>query len=331
MYLYLSNLRKGCVMSINNKMYDIFACKKGRYYDVIFYDSKEEEAFFCEGVNENELSGVDNRGNVYQACVVSQEMFQLIEDGIHMDFGGFTGGNPFNKSSTKAHKQKSLHASSDKALQILNGTMAYKELKELYGQDFERGEYCDIDAMLSVIKRFMNGEYTEDYFKYWLIAMISVLYSASYKKGSKAQKISYELADIFDGFAFRDFKKMRSEYTRELLAFVKDIKHRFDNKDRREAVPFYNNDSIIVYVSFDFCNSHNTFFNVCVADERKGIFNLGTVVNPDYLEDVNYTFIGKREYMDLRNLYYEYYCDNDLNIKEYISELPYLDKNGTPC
>ena len=92
--------------------------------------------------------------------------------------------------------------------------------------------------------------------------------------------------------------------------------------------PFYNENRYIVYVSFDFCNGHNCFYKLCVVDTKEEKFYIKKIINPDFKEDVNYTFSTRDSFEDLTNDYYHYYFDIKMDVSNFIVEGPEISSEG---
>lgn len=91
---------------------------------------------------------------------------------------------------------------------------------------------------------------------------------------------------------------------------------------KKETPPFYSDGGVRVAVIFDFVNGSNDWHRVCVADEEKGIFCVSMIANPDFYEEMNYTFCDEEDFACFVSSCQELYHDSTLDTRPYIGSRP---------
>ena len=301
--------------------------KDGRYEMMVYNPAKKE--LYLEKVGEEHVNGTDSYGNPYTAAVVSRATFDAIFDKFFRN-GGCSGGffSIWDDKEFTYNPDKGESVDEDTVIRAIKGELTQDELNKVLQMKPKAANYYDYDSFISVIQRFKRGEISGRYFIDWTIVVAWALGANTFRENSPREVLYAQMSECFDGFSFLDYDEEKERECNDLLARVKYFDHRLKNIAKREMPPFYTDDSVAVYVLFDYCNHRNEHCKVCVADEENEVFRITYAANLFYLENVNYNFIDEDEFSNLSSEYYEFYHDKNLDISKYIVELPYYDSNG---
>ena len=315
-------------MSFIAKEWDIFVTKNGGVnstsYKLLAFNSISEEAYE-DVVDKSMLTGVDSKGNEYKMLEVSRDAFNMIESKLYQKYSlesEFIDWVVNYQEEPKIKKTENLVPAS-LVKKGINGDLSYEELREIVSVDLEEDDYYNYEAFIKGILRFLRGEISENYYTSWVILCSWALSANKFKPNSKKQKIYDSLAWSFDGHSFDDFNDLKEKECNDMIAIIKYKNHLLQNVNKTIVPPFYNENKTIVYVNFAFGNHHNEFYNVCIANEKENVFKMALVANPVFLPNVNYTFVGEDEMLNLTNDYFEYYFDPTINEYDYIGVLPF--------
>lgn len=311
--------------------FDFICAKAGDgLYDLLVYNPTRRE-LFCEeqGVEEDKLRGVDSYGDPYAAVEVSPKTWKRIFDKLFEDAGSFSCFFDDEDEPDPA-PPKRPKIPEEKVRQGLAGELSYEELEQVIQGSFARADYYQFETFMSVIHRFLDGRITRNYYAAWTIAVAMALYANPFRENSKKALLYATMSDCFDGHSFLPDDEKLPIAGREMIAYLKFYNHLRTNLRKSEESAFYNENNIAVYICFAYCNHHNSYYHVCVADEQNKVFRLTTVINPDYIEEVNYTFLEKSTFNELSGKYYGFFHDPCLDVHDYIRELPLLDERGNP-
>ncbi len=315
-------------MKFNAKNYDFMCKKRGKkgYYDMMVYDPTAKELYIEENVDESYVSGVDDYGNEYSSAILSKETFDIIYEKLFRDDGSINGFFDLFYDEEQTPKKK-LKISKNTIFKAIRGQLSEEELDEVLkkysnSHEFELADYYDFNVFTSIISKFMRGEISKDYYKSWLILVCNALNANKFKDRSKKQLLYNGLSYTFDGHAFDKLQEEKDIECRSMIAYLKDFNHILQNLEYSVRPPFYNENRYIVYVSFDFCNGNNCFYKLCVVDTKEEKFYIKKIINPDFKEDVNYTFSTRDSFEDLTNDYYHYYFDIKMDVSNFIVEGP---------
>ena len=307
-----------------------FVCtktKKGGVYDLFIYNPDEEVLFLEENIGCEYLKGTDSFGNPYCAVEISPKSFYTIFKKLFKDKGCGMGFFE-NYEEDSCYIKRDAKIQKELVFKAVKGGLTEKELSKIVQEKFEKADYYDFDAFVSVIHKFLNNAISKRYYLDWLIVVCGALNENMFKKGSKKQKIYQKLSDCFDGHSFDTLEEEKERECQEFLAMLKYYNHLLSNTNKIVEPPFYNKNNTVVYVCFSYCNGYNEHYKICIAVEDNEVFKIALISNPFYMEEVNYTFIEDDDFEDLTNKYYDFYHDKSIDIHKYIIENPYLDKDG---
>lgn len=302
--------------------------KKDELYDMMIYNPAKKELYLGEVVGEEHVNGTDSYGNPYAAAVVSRATFDAIFEKFYKHKGCGSGFFSHTDEGFTYDPDKRDSIDKDTVIRAIKGELTEEELGKVVQMKPQSANYYDFDSFISVIQRFKRGEISKRYFIDWAIVVAWALGSNNFQENSPREVLYEEMSECFDGFSFLDYDEEKERECNDLLAHVKYFDHRLKNIAKCEMPPFYTDESMAVYVSFDYCNHHNEHCKVCVADEENEVFRITYAANLFYLENVNYNFVDEDEFDELKSEYYEFYHDKYMDISKYIVELPYIDRNG---
>lgn len=184
--------------------------------------------------------------------------------------------------------------------------------------NFEPDDYFDLDAYVNAIHKFMEGEMERGDHINWALVCMQSLYDNNIEK-SALRKIYTDTAWGFDGYAFLGYDKdEKLSFCREMIADLKYYNHRIENIKSKKKTPFYNENKIIVYTVFDHCNQNNIYYRLCVVDKKNKRFKIGYAINPDFLEEINYTISSLRDFDGFTSRYYHYIEDESIDFSKYV-------------
>lgn len=188
--------------------------------------------------------------------------------------------------------------------------------------NFEPDDYFDLDAYVSAIHKFMEGEMERGDHINWALVCMKSLYDNNIEK-SALRKIYTDTAWGFDGYAFLGYNKgEKLSFCREMIADLKYANHKIQNKKNNKKARFYNDNKTVVHIAFSHCNSEvNEYYNICVVDHKNKRFKVGYVVNPDFLEKINYTFHPYGKFDNFAMRYCNYYQDESIDFSRYIGRI----------
>ena len=301
-------------------------------YDLMIYNPVRKELYLEEDVGEELLRGVDSFGKPYAAVELSNGSFYEFFDMLERwgEQGGYCGCFFEEDTTEETSRKKEKKIPRETVWAALRGELSAEELDAVVQKPMVQDDYYDFDMLLAGIHRFMAGEISREYYRGWVILVVWALSANPFDDNSKRGLLYEELADSFDGHSFDNMEDERDMEGREMIAYLKCFNHKRMHLRKSELPPFCNDEDVAVYVNFSHCNQHNAFYNVCVVDMVKKRFHLGQVVNPDYREDVNYTFVNAGEFEDLSGIYYEFFHDRSVDLCHYLPERNYFDQNGCP-
>ena len=307
-----------------------FLYKKGSggKYSMIIYNPETRE-MFDDWVDEEYLSGVDSYGKPYTAVEIGGKTFDIIYRKLFRDGGAMYGFFDDDDDAEGGQTRKMIPR--DTVIRGIRGELPYGEINEIFEGEISPYDYYDFDTFMSMIHKFLRGEITREYYLGWMVLVAWALNAASGLECRRdKERLYYDLSDCFDAHSFDSLTDEREKECNELIAYLKFYDHQLRNVHRADNIPFYNRGSVAVYICFDYCNYNNMYYSLCVADKRRRVFRVTTVVNPFFLESVNYTFVSRDDFEDLTGDYYDFYHDPTLDIHKYITELPRLNRRGKP-
>lgn len=313
------------VLRFNAKGHD-FICAKLKekdLYALMVYNPTRKWLYQEERIHKDYLSGVDSFGNPYAAVEVSRKTFDVIFNKLFKDYGAREG---FFYHVVDEEKEEEKKIEKELVLKGIRGNLSADELGEIVQKPMEQADYYDYEAFTSMIYKFMRGEVDTEYYRDWTILVSWALNNHDLQKDCEKSILYEELSWAFDGHSFDEFRKEKDVQCRGMLAGVKYTNHLIKNLSKKKKPLFYNDGKVVVYCRFDFCNSSNTFYKLCVVDRSKKVFAIKSVVNVDYLENINYTFLDADEFDELTNEYYEYFLDKDMDVSKYIREREFILK-----
>jgi hypothetical protein len=301
-------------------------------YDLMIYNPVRKELFLEEDVGAELLRGVDSFGKPYAAVKLSNESFYEFFDMLCRwgEQGGYCGCFFETDETEETPRIKEKKIPRETVWAALRGELSEEELAAVSQKPMARGDYYDFDMLLAGIHRFMAGEVSKEYYRDWVILVAWALSAHPFEENSKRGLLYEGLADSFDGHSFDNMEGEKDMEICEMIARLKCFNHERMHLRKSELPPFCDDEGVAVYVNFSHGNQNNTFYNVCVVDTAKKRFHLGQVVNPDYREDVNYTFVNAGDFNDLLSIYYEFFHDRSIDLCHYLPERYYLDQSGHP-
>jgi len=304
-------------------------CNKKGVYDLMIYNPLRKELFFEEGIDEKYISGVDSYGKPYTAAKVGRKTFDILFNKLFADGGHSVGFFEYGNECETSHRNKGNKISKETVFKAIKGELSGEELDEIIANvDLEEADYYDFNALMTVIEKFLHDEISKNYYRTWTIVVSMALAANPFKANSKKQLLYENMSDCFDGHSFGCFEKEKEIECHEMIAFLKHYNHSLQHIRKSNEPPFYNEKEVAVYVCFDYCNHHNVYYKLCVADAKKKVFRIFTVANPFYLKNINYTFVNRDDFEELKSTYYEFYHDRSMDVQRFIVELPHLDVNG---
>lgn len=320
-------------MRFKAKEWDFICTKRSKdgLYDLMIYNPLRKELFLEEDVNEKYIKGIDSYGNTYNSVELSRKTFNDIFEKLSNNTS-YSGGFFYDWGKEEIYRRnKKNEIPKETIFKAIRGELSQEELNNVVQKYPEPADYYDFDAFMSMIHKLLRGEISERYYLDWTIVVSWALQSNSFKINSKKSLLYENMSDCFDGHSFATLGDEKEVQCREMIAFIKHYNHSLINIRKAEEPPFYNANGIAVYICFEYFNHYNSFYKLCVADEENKIFIITRISNPDYLENVNYTFIESDKFDNLTNTYYDFYLDKTIDVHKYITELPYLDIDGNPA
>lgn len=312
--------------------YTIHSSTRGTY-DVLAFSEKQDSLYLSDSVDGAFMSGMDDEGTPYEAIRISRTIFEELKKQLQRKHEAIVGFPWTYKPTAPKTKDTRPLVPQERVLQAIRGELSESELRPLEHGRLEPGAYFCFDAFMEGIHRFMRGEVSTDYYQGWLILLTNAMYSTSYRKGSKKARICSDLGWCFDGHSFLHYDDLMTQ-CRDLIHSVKEFHHQFQHVHLPEPPPLSNPDNSVVYICFSYCNGANEYHKICVVDENTRRFNLTYIINPDYLEEVNYNTLIEDDFDDLPNALYDYIQDPTLDVNNYIRQLPYQvwdeDEEMTP-
>ena len=301
-------------------------------FELMIYNPEEKELFWEEDVGKECLSGTDSEGEAYSAVYLKRATFDVIYRKLFRENGCASGffDTWDAEDGENAPRKKGTRISADTVRAALCGECSEAELgallRRFYDQNdrFEKGDYFDLPALLSMIRRYLRGDVSKKYYRDWTLVACFALGAHPYREGSGRGRLYERAADTFDGHAW-DVEK---EDCLKVIALLKYYGHLLHHVRKGTPPPFYSEEGVAVYVCFDHCNHYNEFCRVCVADTKNERFRMAYVANPSYLEEVNYTFADEDEFEELTSEYYGFFHDPSLDIGKYIASFPLRDQKG---
>ena len=314
-------------MKLKVKDWSIVYTSGSKHCEVLAFSSKLNDVYWWT-CTKDELIGYDDDGIAFQPVLVPATVYNTLYEHLLRRFGLVCGPLWVQDEYTIPHNDPiapSSLVSKEMVLQGIKGLLSPTDLATIsYGKELEKGAYFLPDAFIEGIQRYLKGEATLEYTKNWLFLLMSALYSTSYRNGSKKEQICEDLAYFIDGqLFFIEDEGVRC--AREILSEFKESAHAFAHTHLKNIPPMRTNDRFVVYTCFSYCNGSNEFHKICVIDEKTKTFQITYIINPDYLEDVNYNSLDEYDFDYLPNrLYQNYYQDIHMDLTPFIHQCPYI-------
>ena len=302
--------------------WEIFYSKNDdNFCDFLAYNTFSEEFYHMENIDISSIYYTDTEGNENKPILVSDDILSRIlstnEDSTFVGLPWEYDNEPQRKRSKELIPKEVVHSA-------IKCEIPFEQIGEIRcsGLDMEYDDYFDFDAYIDIIHRFMKNQIKTQYYIDWAVVCMQSLYSNNFKPFSSLAKIYDILADMFDGHAFLGYDKgEKASFCREMIAYLKYYNHRIQNIKSNKKIPFYNENKILIYTVFDHCNQDNEFYRFCVVDQKNKRFKIGYVVNPNFLEEINYTLSSHRDFDSFTSQYYHYVEDEAIDFSKYVGRV----------
>ena len=304
------------------------------------YSEKYREVYTFD-CYEDELCGVDDYGTPIAFHLVPAPIFNLLYKHFEINEGIeegiiWTREEQSKSLDTECDEEKIDEEEPQKAilpqelvLSALNGALSQVDLHHICMRDweYEVGDYFLPDVFIDGVHRFERGEWSVPYTEDWFTILANALYSTTCREGSKKEHLLLQLADRMEDFSYSIIHNTPGA----VGYFVKEVKessHIIENSHITPLFPCPNEGDILVYICFSHYNHDNTYHRLCIVNRRKKRFHLTYVVNPTFLEHINYTTLLPRDFDNLVSGYnsplHNYYQDIHMDITPYIEERHYV-------
>lgn len=286
--------------------------------DFLAYNTFSEEFYHLENVDISSIYYTDKEGNESTPMLVSDDILERL---LSTNEGSTCCGFPWEYDNEPQYKRSKELISKELVHKAIRCEIPFKQIEEIRcsNLDMEYDDYFNFDAYMDIIHRFMRNEISEQDYIDWAVICMKALYSNDFKKYSPVEKIYSILADMFDGHAFLGYDRgEKASFCREMIADLKYYNHRIENIKSKKKTPFYNENKIIVYTVFDHCNQNNIYYRLCVVDKKNKRFKIGYAINPDFLEEINYTISSLRDFDGFTSRYYHYIEDESIDFSKYV-------------
>ncbi len=313
---------------MKNKLYGpdfLYTERAEGVYDLMTYDPLRKELYLDEGLDASLFAQTDGDGAPITPLRLSPATFDKIYRKLFRDDG--CAGEYFvdpeeDDEDEDAPRTPVRYAPHEAVLETIR-TADATSISELIGAIPVRADYYDHAAIVAAIHRFLRGEMTRGQYVSYLIFVTRALYRHPWKEISPRARLYEDLAQSLDAHSFDFLDEESAAYEcREMLAYLREYDHCIRHARKQETPPFYTHGCVRVAMLFAFCNGGNDWYRICVADEEKGVFCVSMVANPDFFEEINYTFCDEEDFDNFVSSCQELYHDDTLDIHPYIGTRP---------
>ncbi len=300
--------------------------------DIIYIHKNNKEYYVHENAFDYEIDGCDEDMNELNSTYVSRFVYNTLLDQckraykLSTYFDQQESDEEFvdlDTPSTLPIEKLKNRVLKEKIWQGINCELEESELEAITRQNHQKDEYFDLETCKKVIYKYLNNEITPEYFCTWCVFMANLHLSPN-NIGGKLFDVNESISELFDSAAFWDYdididEKIKN--CKELIAELKWRNHCIENIKNKQTAPFDNN-GIIVYVSFDHFNEYaGPIHRMCIVDTKEEKFNMFYIDNLEFDENINYSFCNEEDFDNLSGVYYSYKEDRYFAFDDVIKKL----------